>query len=62
LRRLGKKDEVTRRKGLEELREWMGTKGGDEVELELRETALLSSVPVWVSAYLFQLTTAASSC
>lgn len=50
LRRLGKKDEVTRRKGLEELREWVsGLKEGDEVEQELRETALLSAVPVWVS-------------
>lgn len=51
LRRLGKKDEVTRRKGLEELREgWVGSlKQGDEVEQEIRETALVSAVPVWVS-------------
>lgn len=54
LRRLGKKDEVTRRKGLEELREgWLnealGRTGADEVERELKETALLSAVPVWVS-------------
>lgn len=48
LRRLGKKDEVTRRKGLEELREWV-SKDGDEVEKELQETALFSAVPVWVS-------------
>lgn len=50
LRRLGKKDEVTRRKGLEELREWIGVlKEGDEVERELKETDLLAAVPVWVS-------------
>lgn len=55
LRRLGKKDDVTRRKGLEELREgWVGDVLGpfveDEngVERELKETALLSAVPVWV--------------
>jgi aspartate/methionine/tyrosine aminotransferase len=51
LRRLGKKDEVTRRKGLEELREgWVQRlEEGDEVERELRENTLLSAVPVWVS-------------
>lgn len=57
LRRLGKKDDVTRRKGLEELREgWISEIGkagsGDEeeeVERELKETALGSAVPVWVS-------------
>lgn len=50
LRRLGKKDEVTRRKGLDELRDWIaGLKEGEEVEQELKETALLSAVPVWVS-------------
>lgn len=53
LRRLGKKDDVTRRKGLEELREgWVVeiSKGnGDEVERELKETALLEAVPIWVS-------------
>ncbi|RSH88769.1 hypothetical protein EHS25_002997 [Saitozyma podzolica] len=50
LRRLGKKDEVTRRKGLEEMREgWVGMlKQGDEVEQEIRETALVSAVPVWL--------------
>jgi hypothetical protein len=55
LRRLGKKDEVTRRKGLEELKEgWVGEilgGQGDEVERELKETALLSAVPVWVSVH-----------
>ncbi len=57
LRRLGKKDDVTRRKGLEDLREgWVGQvlrpAGGDEdeVEKELKETALLCAVPVWVSS------------
>jgi len=51
LRRLGKKDHVTRRKGLEELREgWvLGLKAGDELEKEMKETALLSAIPVWVS-------------
>ncbi|WVR07509.1 hypothetical protein IAU60_004551 [Kwoniella sp. DSM 27419] len=55
LRRLGKKDDVTRRKGLEELKEgWIGeiTKTGgaedDELERELKETALVSAVPVWL--------------
>lgn len=57
LRRLGKKDEVTRRKGLEDLREgWIldllriPQDGDDDVERELKETALLSAVPVWVSS------------
>lgn len=51
LRGLGKKDDVTRRKALEELKEWVaGTlTESDEVEKELRETALLTSIPVWVS-------------
>lgn len=57
LRRLGKKDDVTRRKGLEELREgWIADltrsfgEEEDEVERELKETALVSAIPVWVSA------------
>nr|XP_018261516.1 uncharacterized protein I303_05954 [Kwoniella dejecticola CBS 10117]OBR83674.1 hypothetical protein I303_05954 [Kwoniella dejecticola CBS 10117] len=56
LRRLGKKDDVTRRKGLEELREgWVNELvskkdlGEDEeLERELKETALLSAIPVWL--------------
>ena len=55
LRRLGKKDDITRRKGLEELKEeWVApvlqpsSEVQDEVERELKETALLSSIPVWV--------------
>ncbi|WRT68426.1 uncharacterized protein IL334_005402 [Kwoniella shivajii] len=51
LRRLGKKDDVTRRKGLEELREnWVSLMKSedDDLERELKETALLSSVPVWL--------------
>jgi hypothetical protein len=52
LRGLGKKDDVTRRKALEELKEgWVGqvTRGeGDEVDKEVKEAALQSSVPVWV--------------
>jgi hypothetical protein len=52
LRRLGKKDGVTRRKGLEELREgWISNVGdgtNDEVERELQEAALVSAIPVWV--------------
>jgi hypothetical protein len=60
LRRLGKKDDVTRRKGLEELKEWVGgvkgkrapsggEEGDDEVEREIKETALESAIPVWVN-------------
>ena len=54
LRRLGKKDDVTRRKGLEELKEvWISeitkTDGSEEVDREIKETALVSAVPVWVS-------------
>ena len=51
LRGLGKKDDVTRRKALEELKDWTfgAVVGEDEVEKEIKETALLSSVPVWVS-------------
>lgn len=54
LRGLGKKDDVTRRKALEELKEWTSgaVTGEDEVEKEIKETALLSSVPVWVSPSL----------
>ena len=51
LRGLGKKDDVTRRKALEELKDWTSgaISGEDEVDKEIKETALLSSVPVWVS-------------
>lgn len=56
LRRLGKKDDVTRRKGLEELKDgWVGvsiSSQGDELEREMKETALLSAVPVWVSSQI----------
>ncbi|WWD02614.1 hypothetical protein V865_000654 [Kwoniella europaea PYCC6329] len=58
LRRLGKKDDVTRRKGLEELKEgWINelitTKDLTEdqemgLERELKETAILSAIPVWL--------------
>ncbi|WVR00029.1 hypothetical protein IAU59_007171 [Kwoniella sp. CBS 9459] len=56
LRRLGKKDDVTRRKGLEELRDgWTNEllksselSEDNELERELKETALLSAVPVWL--------------
>lgn len=53
LRGLGKKDDVTRRKALEELRDWVSgaTSGEDEVDKEIKETALLSSIPVWVSSH-----------
>lgn len=74
LRRLGKKDDVTRRKGLDELREgWVvdlqrppsktavegdtaaeGDEGSEELERELKETALLEAVPVWVSVRVLQ--------
>lgn len=74
LRRLGKKDDVTRRKGLDELREgWVvelhrppskaavegdteaeGEEGSEELERELKETALLEAVPVWVSGRVLQ--------
>ena len=68
LRRLGKKDEVTRRKGVEELREgWVDpvlraqkTASTDEaelLELELKEEALTAALPVWVG----QLTSAIRS-
>ena len=63
LRRIGKKDGVTKRKGLEELREgWVlpllspvSTEGvareGDlELENEIRESSMVSAVPIWVSA------------
>jgi hypothetical protein len=53
LRGLGKKDDVTRRKALEEFKEvWIGgVVRGDEidVEREIKEAALESSTPVWVS-------------
>ncbi|WWD19092.1 hypothetical protein CI109_103550 [Kwoniella shandongensis] len=55
LRRLGKKDDVTRRKGLEELRDgWVSEvsrSGGtedEEIEKEIKESALLSAIPVWL--------------
>ncbi|WWC71538.1 uncharacterized protein I206_105496 [Kwoniella pini CBS 10737] len=56
LRRLGKKDDVTRRKGLEELRDgWINELLSqkhlgeeEELERELKETALLSAIPVWL--------------
>ena len=53
LRGIGKKDDVTRRKALEELKDvWVAgvVRGdGDEVEKEVNEAALVSSTPVWVS-------------
>lgn len=53
LRNLGKKDDVTRRKALEELKGWVtgATPAGedDETEREIKESALLTSIPVWVS-------------
>jgi len=59
LRRLGKKDDVTRRKGLEELREgWVAEvlrpSNEDEIEKEMEESSLQSSVPVWVSAAVLE--------
>ncbi|WVQ74909.1 hypothetical protein IAR50_004517 [Cryptococcus sp. DSM 104548] len=55
LRRLGKKDDVTRRKGLEEFRdEWVrdvtASKGSEEEEVdrEVKEIAILSAIPVWL--------------
>jgi hypothetical protein len=57
LRRLGKKDDVTRRKGMEELRDgWVNiitgrsSGGEDDVEKEMMETSLLEAIPVWVSS------------
>lgn len=57
LRRLGKKDDVTRRKGLDDLREgWVAevlpspSRDEEVIEKELKEIALLSAVPVWVSS------------
>ncbi len=57
LRRLGKKDGVTRRKALDELlQDWVVVAGnknleGDaEVDRELKELALVDAVPVWVSS------------
>ena len=56
LRRLGKKDDVTRRKGLEELRDdWIRpmvqpkTSEDQELARELKESALLVAIPIWVS-------------
>lgn len=54
LRGLGKKDDVTRRKALEEFKDvWIGGFKGeeDEVEKEVKEAALVSSTPVWVSSW-----------
>lgn len=55
LRRLGKKDAVTKRKGLEELRDgWINVitseGGGEDAELEkeLKEQALVDALPVWL--------------
>lgn len=52
LRRLGKKDAVTRRKGLEELKEgWVDVvtgKGKASEEAAVTEDTLLESLPVWV--------------
>lgn len=55
LRRLGKKDDVTRRKGLDELREqWVARLGrkpvdnDDEIAQELAEVAVLAAIPVWL--------------
>ncbi|ODO06737.1 hypothetical protein I350_04096 [Cryptococcus amylolentus CBS 6273] len=55
LRRLGKKDDVTRRKGLEEFRDdWVrdvtAAKGSEEEEVdrEVKEIAILSAIPVWL--------------
>lgn len=56
LRRLGKKDAVTRRKGLEEFRDgWVKyllkekPTEEEEAEREAKEIALLAAIPVWVS-------------
>jgi hypothetical protein len=57
LRGLGKKDDVTRRKALEEFKDvWIaGVKGeDDEIEKEIKEAALISSTPVWVGPILFR--------
>ncbi|KAK8854764.1 hypothetical protein IAR55_003503 [Kwoniella newhampshirensis] len=55
LRRFGKKDDVTKRKGLEELRDgWVSEvlrTGGTEdegIEREIKESALLLAIPVWL--------------
>ncbi|RXK41130.1 hypothetical protein M231_01533 [Tremella mesenterica] len=54
LRRLGKKDDVTRRKGLEDLRQgWVSqvirrVDEDDQVERDIKEKALLAAVPVWM--------------
>jgi hypothetical protein len=58
LRGLGKKDDVTRRKALEEFKDvWVGGVKGeqDEVEKEVKEAALVSSTPVWVSCWFSKL-------
>ncbi|WVO13469.1 hypothetical protein L204_101086 [Cryptococcus depauperatus] len=54
LRRLGKKDDITRRKGLDELKyEWVKEvltpkeKEEDEVNREIKEISLLSAIPCW---------------
>lgn len=56
LRRLGKKDAVTRRKGLEEFRDgWVKyilkekPTEEEEAEREAKEIALLAAISVWVS-------------
>lgn len=57
LRRLGKKDPVTKRKGLEELRDgWITValtggstpSDGADLEKELKELALIEALPVWL--------------
>ncbi|ORX38482.1 hypothetical protein BD324DRAFT_607949 [Kockovaella imperatae] len=57
LRRIGKKDAVTKRKGLDELREqWLTPPPSttseheeeDEIEREIKEAALATAIPVWL--------------
>ena len=50
LRRLGKKDDVTRRKGLEDLRDWIShVSHSDHSEVEAQTEELVTAIPVWVS-------------
>lgn len=62
LRRLGKKDAVTRRKGLEEFRDgWVKyilnekPTEGEEAEREVKEIALVAAMPVWVSGFEYSI-------
>lgn len=55
LRRLGKKDDVTRRKGLDELRDnWVAVitaspgNEAQEIEREIAEHAVIAAIPVWL--------------